>query len=361
MLAQVKRIHGHRAGSGEGGPRRMLPKPFCKFTLQGHSSNVTCVTLHPIYTVAVSASDDGTIKVWDHESGEYLKTLKGHTGPVNSICFTPTGSHLASASSDLSIKLWEWKTYRCIRTLPGHDHTISAVCFLPLLEKVVVEASDGDVDMSSSSSGIDVGETGSTCLVSTSRDRTVKFWELETGFCIHTLSDHTDWVRCVAVRYDGQLLATSGNDTIVYLYKMLSTDRKKIGEFRGHTHVVESLAFVTKQTDTKKTVTNNVDNYLASGGRDRTVRLWNTLSMECLCIFTFHENWVRSVIIHPTGNYIISAGDDRSIRVLDIKSNRCFRTIENAQHFITSIAMHPTLPILVSGSVDHTLKCWELE
>jgi platelet-activating factor acetylhydrolase IB subunit alpha len=35
--------------------------------------------------------------------------------------------------------------------------------------------------------------------------------------------------------------------------------------------------------------------------------------------FDCHENWVRSVIIHPTGKFIISCSDDKTIRVLDVK------------------------------------------
>jgi platelet-activating factor acetylhydrolase IB subunit alpha len=35
--------------------------------------------------------------------------------------------------------------------------------------------------------------------------------------------------------------------------------------------------------------------------------------------FNSHENWVRSVIFHPSGKYILSSSDDKSIRVLDIK------------------------------------------
>ena len=45
-----------------------------------------------------SGSDDGTIKLWDYESGSFEKTLKGHTASVNSVAFDPTGKYLSSAS-----------------------------------------------------------------------------------------------------------------------------------------------------------------------------------------------------------------------------------------------------------------------
>jgi len=382
QAAHNAQIHGHRTCNGDansvtsgGGPRRMLPRIPASYTLQGHSAVVLSVQVHPVFTVVVSGSEDGSIKVWDHESGDYLRSLKGHTNSVTNLDFCPSGAFLASSSTDLSIKLWDFSTYACIRTLRGHDHTISSIRFLPL---------SGDAVMNGTSNGgaeRSVDEiAGSQYLLSASRDTTIKVWDVVTGFCDATISDHIDWIRCMTVRSD--LFASSGNDTVVMVYD--SVTRKKICELRGHEHVVESLAFLCENRNnsssnaikpsnsTDSTSSNNVTSvekqleisrdYLASGGRDRSVRLWSIASQACLQVFRIHENWVRAVLIHPSGKYIVSAGDDRTIRIIDIQSQRCLRTLENAHpHFVTSLSMHPTLPILVSGSVDMTCKCWALD
>lgn len=371
-LAQNAKMYAHRSNVGAVGivpaglnvERRMLPRQPQSYTLAGHAGTVTCVALHPTFTMAASGSEDGTIKLWDHESGEYTRTLKGHTNTVRSIAFTPTGTHLASASSDLSIKLWDITTYTCIRTLRGHDHTISAIKFIPspLAASESLEKKNGEA----TSTGIDSTVAGTSFLVSASRDKTIKFWDVETGFVEHTISDNNDWVRCIAVREsDGEVMASAGNDQIISIFQTTG-DRNKIATLMGHEHVIEALAFVTAPTPAEKKdkgiKSMEVNNYLASGGRDRSVRLWNIATQQCLNVFKYHENWVRSVILHPSGNYIISAGDDRTIRIMDIKSNRCLRTLENAHpHFVTSLAMHHTLPILVSGGVDQHVNCWQLE
>lgn len=67
-VAQSAKIHAHRTGEGENGAangvtRRMLPRLPCSHTLAGHSAPVTCVKVHPVFTVVVSGSEDGTIKV----------------------------------------------------------------------------------------------------------------------------------------------------------------------------------------------------------------------------------------------------------------------------------------------------------
>jgi len=213
--------------------------------------------------------------------------------------------------------------------------------------------------------GVDSAKAGAQKLLSASRDSSVKMWDVETGFCDHTFSDHNDWVRCLAVRQsDGALWASSGNDQTINVYD--SATKQKVVELRGHEHVVESLAFICeeplKSPGRPNKHTETVRDYLASGSRDRTVRLWKISEASCIATFKAHENWVRSVVIHPSGNYVLSSSDDKSIRVFDIKNTRCLRTLEDAHnHFVTSLAMHHTLPILVSGSVDQTLRCWQLQ
>jgi platelet-activating factor acetylhydrolase IB subunit alpha len=262
------------------------------------------------------------------------------------------------------MKLWDFSTYACIRTLRGHDHTISAVRFIPTPPNTNSSSGEGSGESNTNNNQIDVETAGSQHLLSASRDTTVKVWDVTTGFCDQTLTDHHDWVRCLAVRpHDGGVFCSAGNDTVICLYD--TATRKKICDLRGHEHVIESLAFVSEPTKSSTKVTKQMEtarDYMASGGRDRSVRLWKISSQACLHVFKVHENWVRSVLIHPSGNYIVSAGDDRSIRVLDIQSQRCLRHLENAHpHFVTSLSMHPTLPILVSGSVDTTAKCWMLD
>lgn len=68
QAAHNAQIHAHRTGStatADGGTttRRMLPRLPCSHTLQGHAASVTCVALHPVYTMVISGSEDGTIKV----------------------------------------------------------------------------------------------------------------------------------------------------------------------------------------------------------------------------------------------------------------------------------------------------------
>ena len=56
---------------------------------------------------AVSASEDGTLKLWDLARGATLRTLRGHTDRVNAVAVTADGRQAVSASADGTLKLWD--------------------------------------------------------------------------------------------------------------------------------------------------------------------------------------------------------------------------------------------------------------
>lgn len=70
------------------------------------------------------------LQVWDYEAGDFERTLKGHTDSVQDISFDQTGKLLASCSADMSIKLWDFQGFECIRTMHGENiYRFSNTCF----------------------------------------------------------------------------------------------------------------------------------------------------------------------------------------------------------------------------------------
>ena len=47
------------------------------------------------------------VTIWDVDRGQEVLTLRGHTKGITSVCFSPDGNYLASASDDGTVKVWE--------------------------------------------------------------------------------------------------------------------------------------------------------------------------------------------------------------------------------------------------------------
>ncbi|KAK8050950.1 hypothetical protein PG993_002335 [Apiospora rasikravindrae] len=315
-------------------PTSWLPKAPAQRTLESHQDTINCVAFHPVYSSIASGSDDCTIKIWDFELGELERTIKGHTRAVLDVDFGgPRGSTLlASCSSDLTIKLWDpANEYKNIRTLPGHDHSVSAIRFIP--------------------SGVAGAPTSGSQLVSASRDRTLKIWDVATGFCLRTLRGHAEWVRNVSPSMDGRYLVSTGDDMTARLWDISATEPEAKVVMFGHEHFNECCAFAPPTSYQylaqlaglkKPPPATSTAEYMATGSRDKTIRIWDARG-TCLLTLRGHDNWVRALEFHPSGKYLLSASDDKTVRCWDLSQDgKCIKVIEDVhERFVTCLRWAP--------------------
>jgi WD40 repeat protein len=74
-----------------------------------------------------------------------------------------------------------------------------------------------------------------------------------------------------------------------------------------------------------------------------------------------HTGSVNSVAVTPDGRYAISGSGDKTLRVWELETGQCIRTIEGHTFSIDSVAVTPDGRYAVSGSWDKTLKLWEIK
>lgn len=70
--------------------------------------------------VAVSASADNTLKVWDTKNGRELRTLAGHQVDVDGVAVSADGHLAVSVAFDNTLKVWDVVNGRELRTPRGH-------------------------------------------------------------------------------------------------------------------------------------------------------------------------------------------------------------------------------------------------
>jgi len=317
--------------------------------MPGHRQPVTCVRFHPKFTWVVSSSDDSSIRLWDWESGKFIRSLRGHTSAVMDLDFDTEGERLASCSADCSIKLWSMTddNFKCLRTLQGHDHYVTGVRFL------------------------------SDRLISCSRDTTINIWDIKSGCCLETLEGHEEWVKCISVSACGSMIASGSMDKSVRVSSQINGSWHCTKIFNDHDHVVECVEFsnysadkvLTSSEDRKEDIDIDEDGppqarFLASGSRDRTIRVYDLKVVKCIMILKGHENWVRSLQWHPAGKYLVTCADDKCIRVWDLatRQEETGKRIEKAHKmFVQTLHYSRTAAVVVTGGADNVVKVWECE
>ncbi len=111
--------------------------------LQGHKDYVRCVTFsHDAKTLA-SASSDGTVRLWNVETGAARATLRGHNGGVSWVAISPDDKTVASAGRDGTIRLWDLRSGEEKTTLRGHGGWVTSVAFSPDGRTLASTSEDG--------------------------------------------------------------------------------------------------------------------------------------------------------------------------------------------------------------------------
>jgi platelet-activating factor acetylhydrolase IB subunit alpha len=259
----------------------------CIKTLNGHEHTVSFVEFSPDGTLLYSASRDKSIRVWDVTSGNCKKTFNGHNDWVRCLSINTQGNLLASSSDDESILVWNVESSQQMYSLTGHENKIEHIVFVKnqiALQNIYTsdyveqfnKALNGEEPTQADSNLTNLIDLNKQLLektklkekinkeyiISASRDKSIKIWDVYGSSCIYTLLGHDNWVRCLIIHPNGKYMISSSDDKTIRVWE-LKTGRivKKIPE--AHDRFVVSLAINHKYP------------LMASGSNDQTIKIWD--------------------------------------------------------------------------------------
>lgn len=117
---------------------------------------------------------------------------------------------------------------------------------------------------------------------------------------------------------------------------------------RGHSLGVNCAAFAPH------------GDWLASGGSDNSIVLWQTKSGRQLRALNAHTGFVRSLAISTDGQFLASGSNDRTIKIWNVAEGRALFTLNGHEGPVEGLAFSRDGRWLASGSSDKTIKIWDL-
>jgi WD40 repeat protein len=99
--------------------------------LEGHTGWIVHAAFSRDGKSLVSASDDGTARLWDVDTGKQIQLFRGHNGPVKSASLRRDGRLLLTGGADTTVRLWDVTSGKELRSFRKHSESLVAVVFGP--------------------------------------------------------------------------------------------------------------------------------------------------------------------------------------------------------------------------------------
>jgi WD40 repeat protein len=237
----------------------------------------TSLAWSPDGNFLAGCGDNTVITVWDGKTGDIVHTLRGHKGGVRWLAISPDSRFLASASYDKTVKIWDLVKGKDQLTFEGHTHFVFGVVFSP--------------------SGASVA--------SVSWDRTVKVWDRATGKEQHSFKGHQGDVLGVAFSPNGKRLASASQDGTVRVWNL---------ERGGEEHVLRDARPMGRVF----AVAFSPNSQLLAGGSDHVLKFWDVATGRTAAVLRGHTASVFGLAISRDGRRLATAGGDHTVRIWKI-------------------------------------------
>lgn len=208
-------------------------------------------------------------------------------------------------------------------------------------------------------------------LITSSKDRTCRVWDLTTMKNCAIGEGHTEAVGCVAISKkltsyaNNQTFAVSGaGDKIL---KRWSVPIREFDAYRsGANSLVEPIVLSASHSvrahdkDINTVAVAPNDSLVASGSQDHSIRIWKSSDLSPLATLTGHKRGVWRVVFSPVDRSLASASGDRTVRLWSLNDNSCLRTFQGHTASVLNVRFVNHGTQLISSASDGLINLWTL-
>lgn len=294
--------------------------------LLGHTESISSLAFSPDGSLIASGSRDSTIKIWDSQTGQLIKTLAGQRNFITSVAFAPDGSSIVCGVEWLEgestvrgeVRIWDVKLGKIRHTLVGHNGAVSAVAYSP----------DGKL----------VATGGS--------DNKVILWDAQSGKLLNILESHQGVVRSVAFSNNGRFLASGSSDQSVHIWNP-KTAKLVMSYIRPYPSPINFVAFSPD------------DLSLIFVCADRTIRIRDLKTGGLKKMITGTKSDTKAIALSPDGKFVATGHADKTLKISDIWQGTK-ETVSSFNEEITAVAFSPDSKLLAVGTKNANIRIWNV-
>ena len=369
-----------------------------QLSLDGHTETVHSLAFTSDGKKLASASrynEDKPVRLWNARTGKLLRTFIGHTRSLHSLVFSPNDTKLVGGGRDGTIHVWNPNTGKKTRTIKEWSDSLA---YSPDGRKIAL-SQGGDILLLNANTGVLqqrlrghtngsnslVFSSDSRTLVSSSWDGTIRFWNVGASSLKLTIEGHFIF-RGSALSPNGKTIATASERLVLFWdtqngqFKEVINSERRIHALAyspdGKTLAIgmwndgPQIQLLNARTgQSKRTlrwegseagfiVFSPNSKTLASANWDRTIRVWNARNGRLQQKLEGHTESINSLVFSPNSKTLASAGWDRTIRLWNPQTGQLQRTLEGHRDGVRSLVFSSNGNTLVSASWGET-RFWD--
>jgi WD40 repeat protein len=330
--------------------------------MEGHTSLVVSIAIDRVRRTLASAGIDGTIRLWDLESGQERSKIRAVSGfHVRSVSFAPDGRQLATVSDNGTVRFWDveaGETSQEAKTLRGHSGRVTCLAFSPDESRLITGSWDGTARIWRIATGEELGVLRHDGIVNAARfapdGRTIITADDTSGAM--TIWDAGSCQRVRSVRGAGAIAVprfTPDGSQVVAISGQSGIMRWNAATWAVETEVNTGLPLGRMSAVSPDGST------LITANDSGQVRFWSVSSLRQRGpTSTAHSSAISSIEFSPDGQVMATGGFDGSVRLWDWRIGTVTAVLKSHQGWIGSIAFSSDGRRLVTGGHDGTIKFW---
>ncbi len=286
-----------------------------------------------------------------------LALVTAHDGGANLLQYGSDGSRLYSVGGDHTLKVWMSADLSLVNSIPLEQGTITSLAVRG--DSALIGHADGRIDLwdvaaASKRATFQRNEADiwslafagtDTRFLTATHDWKVALWDAaQTSAPVHVFDGHENAVQAIAYAPNGDLIASGGADRTVRLWNL--TTRDLVRTYRGARAFITSIAI---SHDSK---------LIAAASIDGSIRVWSATSRRQRQLFSGHQGAVNQISFAPDNRRLVSAGSDGTVRLWDLGRRRAIRAYSGHKGDVKAAQFAPDGTRIATAGGDGTVRIW---